>query len=416
MLAMYKEYKWQLVYIMLFASIVNYMDRINLSIANTTIRAEFGMTDIKMGFLLSAFMWSYALSNLFAGGLVDKLGINRVLVWSLLLWSFVTVLGGFSVGFFSLCITRIILGIAESPFFIIGGKITQRYFIKKQRGVASSIINLGMMVANGFAPPLLTFLIIGFGWRGMFIILGILGFLVAFLWIKFYQKDDEKYVVNEGGDENEPKSTIKFSSWALFKHPTSWWLNLGNVGNSYLFFFYFTWLPTYLIDAKHMSLKNAGWVAAIPFIAGAFAIPIGGYLSDLLIKRGINVIRARLIPVVVGSLLAGSTALLVNYVDNFNMVILLLTVSTFAVSARAGILWALVGDISPKEVAGTFGGMQNFANFIGGALAPIGTGYLLSMTGRDYNFVFIVSGALSILGSICYAMIRRSILIKEIAI
>lgn len=408
----YKDYKWQLVYIMLLGSIINYMDRINLSIANTTVRAAFGMTDIQMGFLLSAFMWSYALSNLLAGCLVDKFGVNKIFIWSLVLWSFVTVLGGFTIGFLSLCITRIILGVAESPFFIIGGKITQRYFTKKQRGVASSIINLGLMIANGFAPPLLTFLIIYFSWRGMFIILGVLGFLVVFLWTKFYQKNDTKYLINEY--EKEPKSNLKFSNWALFKHSTSWGINLGNIGSSYLFFFYFTWLPTYLIDAKHLTLKGAGWVAAIPFIAGAIAIPIGGYLSDVLIKRGVNVIRARITPVVGGSLLAGITAILVNYVDNFNVVILLLAISTFAVSARAGVLWALVGDISPREATGTFGGMQNFANFIGGALAPIGTGYLLSMTGRDYNFVFIVSGILSILGSICYAMVRRPILIEEI--
>ena len=411
----YKDYRWMIVFIMLLGAVINYLDRVNLSMANTTIRAEFGMTDIQVGFLLSAFMWPYALANLPAGWLIDKFGVNKIFIWSLILWSMATFAGGFVLGFFTMYITRVILGIAEAPFFIIGGKITQRYFSAEERGTASSVVNLGPKIANGFAPPLLTFLIIYLGWRGMFISLGILGLLIVFLWVKYYKKDDEKYVIKEY-KTTEQKSVIKFSNWALFNHPTSWWFNLGNVGSSYVFWLYFTWLPTYLIEEKHLSLKSAGWATAIPFIAGVAAVPIGGYISDILIKRGMNVIKARLIPAVGGCLLAGITIIPVNYLNSLEVVVILFTISTFAVSARVGVLWALVGDISPKEATGTFGGIQNFANFVGGTLAPIGTGYLLAMTGRNYNCVFIVSGVLCILGSFCYAMIRNPILSEEVGI
>lgn len=410
----YKDYKWMIVFIMLLGSIINYLDRVNLSMANTTIRAEFGMTDVQVGFLLSAFMWPYALANLPAGWLIDKLGINKIFIWSLILWSLSTLAGGFVMGFFTMYITRVILGITEAPFFIIGGKITQRYFKPNERGTASSVINLGPKLANSFAPPLLTFLIIYLGWRGMFITLGILGLLIILLWVKYYQKDDGKYIVPEY--KMERQENIKFSGWALFNHPTAWWFNLGNIGSSYMFWLYFTWLPTYLIEEKHLSLKSAGWTTAIPFIAGVVALPIGGYISDVLIKRGMNVIKARLIPAVGGCLLAGITVIPVNYVSSLSTVVILFTISTFAVSARVGVLWALVGDVSPKEAVGTFGGIQNFANFVGGTLAPIGTGYLLALTARNYNAVFIVSGIFCILGSLCYAMIRRPILSEEIAV
>lgn len=410
----YRDYKWMLVFIMLLGSIINYLDRVNLSMANTTIRSEFGLTDIQIGFLLSAFMWPYALANLPSGWLIDKLGINKIFIWSLVLWSLSTLAGGFAIGFVTIYITRVVLGITEAPFFIIGGKITQRYFSAEERGSASSIINLGPKIANGFAPPLLTFLIIYLGWRGMFITLGILGLLIVLLWTKYYQKGDEKYVISKYKTGKEEDA--KINGWALFNHPTSWWFNLGNVGSSYVFWLYFTWLPTYLIEEKHLSLKSAGWATAIPFIAGVIAVPMGGYLSDFLIRRGMNVIKARLIPAVGGCLIAGITVIPVNYVNSLSTVVILFTISTFAVSARVGVLWALVGDVSPKKAVCTFGGIQNFANFVGGTLAPIGTGYLLALTGRNYNTVFIVSGIFCIFGSFCYAMIRRPILTEEIAV
>ena len=409
----YKDYRWMLVFIMLLGSVINYLDRVNLSMANTTIRAEFGMNDIQVGFLLSAFMWPYALANLPAGWLIDKLGINKIFIWSLILWSSATFAGGFAIGFVTMYIIRVILGITEAPFFIIGGKITQRYFTQEERGTASSVINLGPKIANGFAPPLLTFLIIYLGWRGMFITLGILGLFVVFLWIKYCQKDDEKYVINEYRTEQETKT--KFNNWALFNHTTSWWFNLGNVGSSYVFWLYFAWLPTYLIEEKHLSLKSAGWATAISFIAGVIAVPVGGYSSDILTRRGMNVMKARLIPAVGGCLLAGITVIPINCVNSLAVVVLLFAISTFAVSARVGVLWALVGDVSPKEAVGTFGGIQNFANFIGGTLAPMGTGIILQYT-NNYNIVFIVSGVFCILASFFYAMIRRPILFEEIAI
>lgn len=411
----YKDYRWMIVFIMLLGAIINYLDRVNLSMANTIIRAEFGMTDIQTGFLLSAFMWPYALANLPAGRLIDKFGKNKIFIWSLILWSMATLAGGFALGFFTMYVTRVILGIAEAPFFIIGGKITQRYFSPKERGTASSVINLGPKLANGFAPPLLTFMIIYIGWRGMFITLGVLGLLIVLLWIKYYQKNDEKYVVDEYKVGNREEINNFLIPELIFKHSTAWWFNLGNIGSSYIFWLYFTWLPTYLIEEKHLSLKSAGWAMVIPFIAGAIAVPIGGYISDVFIKRGMNAIKARVIPAVCGCLLAGIIVIPVNHVNSLTTVVILLTISTFAVSVRVGVLWALVGDVSPKEAVGTFGGIQNFANFVGATLAPIGTGIILQYT-SNYNIVFIVSGVLCILSSFCYAMIRRPILTEEITI
>ena len=402
----YLNYRWQLVLVLLFAATVNYIDRVNLSFAANTVKAEFGLSMTQNGLLLAAWIWPYAIANLPAGWLIDKLGINKVFVGSIIIWSLATIFCGFSHSFMSLYLNRMILGIAEAPFFVIGAKVVQIHFSESDRGAAAGWINTGPKIANGFAPPLIAFLIIFTTWRGMFVISGLLGFVAMILWMLVYQKTSKV-------DTNKTDK-VKFSICKLLKHKTLFWMNLGNFGSSYVFWLFFTWLPTYLMDKKGLDLKAAGFVTAIPFIAGVIAVPLGGYLSDILIRKyNVGVIKARLIPAIGGCILAGVAVIPINYVDSLTTVVILFTISTFAVSARAGVLWALVSDISPRNAIGTLGGIQNCANFIGGALAPMISGIVLEHSG-NYNIVFGISGVLVTLAALCYAMIDKPILEEDI--
>ena len=410
--AWHHDYRWMILIIMFFGSILNYLDRVNLSIANTTIAEEFGLGPVEMGLLLSAFMWSYAFANLPAGWLLDRYGIKSIFLWSTIAWSVSTIAGGFAQGFMSMYVVRIILGIAEAPFFICSGRFTKTHFAENERGTASSVINMGPKIANGFAPPLLTFMLIGLGWRSMFISVGAVGFLIALLWLKYYREDPGAGL--EADKKPAPAGArSKAVFFAILKHPTTWWFNLGNIGTSYVFWLYFTWLPTYLTTARGMTLTRAGWVATVPFIAGVAAVPIGGYMSDYLVKRGMDLIRARLAPTVGGCLLAAIAVAPLNYIQDTGIAVALMTLSLFAGALRVGVLWALVGDIAPSEVVGTFGGIQNFANFVGAALAPIGTGLILKMT-NSYNHVFSVSAVLCALGAVSYIMIKRKITAEDL--
>ena len=164
-----------------------------------------------------------------------------------------------------------------------------------------------------------------------------------------------------------------------------------------------------------MTLTQAGWAAIIPFIGGVAAVPIGGYMSDYLIRKGMNLIRARLVPTVGGCLLAAVAVAPLNYVHETSMAVMLMTISLFAGALRVGVLWALVGDIAPPGAVGSFGGIQNFANFVGAALAPIGTGYILKATG-SYDHVFTVSAILCALGAVSYMMINRKITAEDLRI
>jgi len=408
------DYRWTLIIILLIASIVNYMDRATLSVANVAISHQFGFSTIEMGLLLSAFMWPYALANLPAGWLIDKFGINKIFLFGIILWSISSVMGGLVVGFASMYMARVLLGIAEAPFFIIAGKVTQHYFKKEERGVAASVVNLGPRIANGIAPPILVVLMIFMGWRLMFISLGILGIFITIIWIKFYKKDDALETGQTKKIVEKSEVQKKVSIWKLFRHPTMICLIIGNIGSSYVFWLYITWLPDYLMESRHLSLAKTGLMAAIPFISAIFAVMIGGYISDYFIKKGMKATTARLIPIVGGCLLSGAAVFPINYITSTPLTITLISVSLFCVELRTGVLWAMVGDLSPKESVGMFGGIQNFANFIGGTLAPIGTGFILYYAGGNFNWVFITSGIFCIVGAISYSCIRRPVKIEEI--
>lgn len=408
----YHDYRWMIVAIMLVGSVLNYLDRVNLSIAGPSVAGEFGLGPVEMGLLLSAFMWSYAFANLPAGWLLDRYGIRSIFLWSILAWSVATVAGGFVRGFASMYAVRLVLGVAEAPFFICSARFTGLYFAENERGTASSIINTGPKIANGFAPPLLTLILISLGWRSMFISLGLAGFLLAAVWLKYYRETPEPFPPAGGIPPPEKKGAAP-GYIALLSHPVTWWFCLGNVGTSYVFWLYFTWLPTYLTTARGMSLAQAGWAAMVPFLAGVAAVPLGGFISDRLIEKGMNTIRARLIPTVGGCLLAAVAAAPLNYVGDTGIAVLLMTLTVFAGSLKVGVLWALVGDIAPRESLGSFGGIQNFANFVGAALAPLGTGLILKLT-NSYDHVFSVSAVLCALGAVSYTMINGKISAEEL--
>ena len=179
---MKKLFPWFLVFMLLILGLLSYLDRSTLSIANTIIADTFNISPAKMGILLSAFMWPYAIASLPSGYIVDKFGINKIMVVSLIGWSVASVFGGLVIGFYSILFTRVLLGIVETPFFIIATKIIQQYFKPSQRGLASSIVALGPRLASVIAPIFLVSLIAIVSWRGMFILLGIFGSVIGVIW------------------------------------------------------------------------------------------------------------------------------------------------------------------------------------------------------------------------------------------
>lgn len=403
--------RWGFIALIVVAGVVNYLDRNTLSIANTTIASDLGFNTIEMGLLLSAFSWPYAIANLPAGYLVDKLGPKKMFAWAAAMWSVVTMLTATASSFGVFYALRVALGITESPFFTSGLKVSQRWYAKEERSLPLSIINTGSQIANAIAPPLLTFLLLTMSWQGMYLVVGAFGLVVAAIWVKVYRDPTLREEIEIHGADAEAEvdtnaedaEVVTKASWfSLLRQPNTWFMVIGAFGIFYTVWVYLTWLPSYLQTSRGFSLKEIGWVASLPFLCGILGVLAGGYVSTRLIKRGAKTLTARKIPIVAGAVLAAASVLPVAYVDNTVTVIILLCAGYFFAQVPIGVIWTLASDIADKHQVASLGAIQNFGGFVGAATAPIVTGIILNATDGNYNLVFLVGGILLLVGAAAY--------------
>ena len=399
--------RWTAVVLLVIGGVVNYLDRSTLSIANTTIAAEFSLGPVEMGLLLSAFSWPYALANLPAGYLVDKFGPKKMFAWACVGWSIAGGLMALANSFGVMYALRVLLGVTESPFFTAGLKVNQRWFHEKDRAVPVAVVNTGSQIANAIAPPLLVALMLVIGWRGMFIIIAALGFVVVAFWLRFYRDPNVQEMVAIHGNAEGVSSTKKAeeqASWGeLFKRSNTWFMILGAFGIFYTIWVYLTWLPGYLQQQLGFSLSQMGWVAMLPYMCGIAGVLFGGWLSNELIKGGMNTILARKIPIAGGAILAAAAVIPAAFVTNVPLVIALLSIGYFGAQVPIGCLWTLAADVAPSNQVASLGAIQNFGGFIGAAVAPIITGAVLAATG-SFTGVFVIGGILLVVGALSYGL------------
>jgi sugar phosphate permease len=404
--------RWRIPGFLFVGAVISYFDRANLAIANPVIAKEFGLDPAMMGILLSAFLWPYAISCLPAGWLVDRFGPKRLLGIAVGAWSIVTLLTGFVSRFNLFYGLRVLLGVAEAPFFPVGAKICKRWFPANERGRAMSILHTGPQVANAIAPPLLTIFMVTLGWRAMFIVLGIAGLVFATAWHLFYKDPlehkslsrEEYEYISGGHEEGDEGGTLPWLK--LFKQQSTIAMIVGNFGLIYLHWTYWTWLPGYLVQGRGLSIVKTGWVAMIPYVAGIVGVPLGGYISDYLIRRGYKPITARKVPILAGAILTSILVAPVAYVESTVLSVGLLTVANFTAMLVPGVVWTLATDVAPKKVVASLGAIQNSGGYLGATLAPIVTGVIVHATG-SFNLVFVVCAALSIVSAISYGFFLK---------
>ncbi|GGJ98339.1 MFS transporter [Lentibacillus kapialis] len=401
--------RWLMVSLLFFGAIVNYLDRSTMSVANTVIADQFDIGPAGMGLLLSAFLWPYALGSLPAGWIIDKVGPKKTLGWSIFLWSSVTVVSGFATGFLFLFIMRVLLGITESPYFASGVKVTNRWFPKEKRAFPTSVFNMGPTVAKALSLPLLSAIMLAIGWQGMFISVGLLGFVFVILWVIIYRDPNAENnfeINNDNTHKSNYQSNVQISWGMLFKYRSTWGMMIGAFGTNFTLWLYLTWLPGYLETARNMDIMTTGWVASIPFVAGIFGVPIGGLVSDYLLRKGLTPINSRKIPIVVAAILAAVSVMPVPFISSTSISVLLLSIGFFASSVPPSVMWTLNTDVAPQGRVASLAGIQNFGGFLGGALAPVLTGVIVQTTG-SFKLVFITGSLLCIVAAIGYGIILK---------
>ena len=389
---------------LVLSGVVNYIDRATLAVANPLIRHDLGLSIADMGYLLSAFLWSYAFSQLPTGAMVDKLGPRLLLTVGLSLWSLAQLLGGLVNSFGQFFGARILLGIGEAPQFPTGARVVRDWFNPRDRGLATGVFNCASTLGTAIAVPLLTGLMFVFGWRWMFAIMGVAGLVVAGAWYAIYRNPAD-VALTEGetayraeGDPASQRTVVTLAEWKqLFRFRTTWGMILGYFGTIYITWIYTAWLPGYLEIERHMSVKYTGVAAAIPFAWGVVGGVLGGYLADVLVRRGVSPMRSRKVPAALALVGTAGCTLAAAYVESNTMAIVFISASLFLVYITSTCAWALSSVAAPTNCTASIGAMQNFGGYLGGALAPTVTGLIVQGTG---SFVLaLVVGAVIALGS-----------------
>lgn len=404
--------QWITVSLLIAAGVVNYVDRSTLAIANHTIATEMHLSATQMGALLSAFAWSYALCQLPVGAITDRVGPRIMLTLGMTLWSVAQVLSGLVTGFGHFVAARVGLGIGESPMFTAGARACVNWFSVKQRGTPLGLFNAASSLGPAIAPPLLTALMLAFGWRTMFVAMGVAGIAVAAAWWLYYRDPEQIDVqpadaaqIREG--ETDANASTGIDTWAsLFTIPSTWGLIGGLFGIVYITWLNVAWLPDYLERVHGVSVAATGLLAAVPQFAGFVGGSLGGFGSDKLAARGHDPVIARRRMTVAGLVLCAGFTAAAPFAPSAAAVVTLLSISMFFGYGAGSCSWALGASLTPPRLVATLESIQNIGGSVGGALAPLVTGIIVDRTG-SFTLAFLLASVAALGGAASYAIVRR---------
>jgi MFS family permease len=398
---------------LVFAGTLNYIDRATLSVANPLIRSSLHLSIADMGLLLSAFLWAYAFFQLPSGALIDRIGPRRLLASGLTVWSLAQAAAGLVGSFAQFSIARVFLGLGEAPMFSSCVRVVRDWFNARQRGLGMGICNATSSIGPCIAPPILTFLMLEFGWRWMFVAMGLAGVVIAAIWFACFRDVNEVPLTAEEraflteGEEVAAPERVTFKEWrSLFRFRTTWGLILGFFGIVYMTWLFQGWLPGYLEIQRHMSIRATGLIASIPFFFGVVGSVGFGWVTDRLMASGFSPVNSRKLPIICGLIgMAVFTFLAAEAQSNF-VAVACISLAVFCNGGSSGMSWSLASVAAPANCTASLGSMMNFGGYIGGALAPTVTGFIVQATG-SFEQALLIGAAVALLGALSYLLIVR---------
>ena len=403
--------RWGIAALLGFGILVNYFDRVNLSVSRDALRDAFGISTVVFGFLLSAYNWPYMLLQLPSGLLLDRFGVRRVGIVSTIVWSIASFVGAGALGIKSLFGSRFLLGIGEAPTFPGNAKAVGYWFPQSERTLATAMFDSMAKFSSAIGVPLLGLVLLHFGWRANFALTGAISLLYFVLFYAHYHDPSQdgalspverEYIVRGGA---QPEDAVRAAAGAplryLLGQPKVIGLALGYGSYNYVFYLLLTWLPTYLHDAHRLDLAQSVFYTAIPWLCATLAeLIVGGWLVDSLVQRGTNATRVRQ-TVLVSGMLLGLGIFGVAYAQTAEVAVLWIALSITGLSIAAPVGWSMPSLIAPRESVGTVGGIMNLSNQIAGIAAPIATGFIVAYT-HSYSAAFLAAAAFLLIGIAAY--------------
>jgi sugar phosphate permease len=399
---------------------ISTIDRAALAVANPLIRHDMNLSVSEMGFLLSAFLWAYAFAQLPVGWLIDRFGPRSALGVGLALWSAAQAMCGFVSNSFQFTLARIGLGIGEAPQFPTAARVVRDWFPKRERGKPTGIFAAASYFGTGIAAPLITVLMLQFGWRAMFAILGVAGLLTSLVWFAKYrdpgkaQLNDAEHHYRTDGQRDQAQPRVSFRQWSkLFRSSTTWGIVGGNFGVQYVTWLFNSWLPAYLQMSRHMTLAKVGFAAAIPYVFAVGGTLCAGFVADYLAKGRLGLVNGR--KVAICSFLIGqATAVIVAaYATSDFSALAFVSLAMFCGTATSTTSWSSISILAPEGFTGSLGALQNFGGYIGAALAPIVTGIIVEQSGSFLPALLTGAGVSGVSAVIYLVMLRGPIVLSR---
>lgn len=413
--------RYLIIAILFAVSCFSFADRSALSQAAGAMPKDIDLSAARMSYLLFAFGWAYALGQLPSGGLLDRFGSKRVYGIAIILWSlcaFFTAFAGYltaSAAFTAIFILRIFSGLAQSPVFPGNCRIVAAWFPASERGRSAAIFNSSQYFALPIFAPIFGWLIHIAGWRSCFWFMGALGCVFTVLWFtNIYGVKEHPHIspseidfieqggglVNTDAQASTKKNTL---TWATVKMLLSYRMLVGVYVGQYcittLTWFFLTWFPLYLAQARHMSVLKVGLAAAVPGLCGGFGGILGGVISDKLLHRGCSLSFSRKLPIMAGMALSMSI-IACNYAHSQSIMILFMSISFFGKGVGA-LGWTVIADTSPRGMVGMNGALFNLFGNMAGITTPLIIGYIVSRT-NSYDGALIFVGVIAFCAILSY--------------
>jgi MFS family permease len=407
--------RWGIALLLGLGVLVNYVDRVNLSVSQSALHETFGITAVTFGWLLGAYSWTYALLQLPTGILLDRFGVRLVGRVSTFLWSVASFAAALSPGLGAFFAARLLLGVGEAPTFPSNAKATGYWFPVQERSLATSIFDAAAKFAPAIGVPLVGVMMFHFGWRISFAATGLLSLGYFGLFYRFYRNpsqdphlsEAEREFIRVGGARTEivePGAKRGASLLYLARQKKVIGVSIGFASYNYVFYLLLNWLPSYLSSAMHIDLLRSAFYTAVPWLVATVTdLVIGGWLVDALVQRGFNAVRVRQV-VLIGGTALGIGILGAAYATTAAGALFWISVSIGGLAAAAPVGWSIPALIAPRESVGSVGGMMNFVSQLSAISAPVITGYVVNAT-HSFAWAFGVAAIFLAVGIASYILL-----------
>jgi MFS family permease len=405
--------RWRIAVLLGIGVLVNFFDRVNISVAYDALRTNWGITAVTFGYLASAYNWTYAILQIPIGIMLDRFGVRRIGRVATLLWSMASFASGLATGIYSFFAARLLLGVGEAPTFPANAKAVGYWFPERERSFATSINDAAAKFASAIGVPILGLLVIRFGWRWSFIFTGFVSFLYFLLFWGVYRDPNEdprlspaeRRLMTEGNAQPE-SATARHAHGApllyLLRQPQVIGATVGFAAYNYVFYLVLIWLPSYLSMSLHVDLLHSALDTSIPWLVATFTdLAIGGWMVDALVRRGARPWLVRQ-AVLVGGLAFGMGIYGARFAHTPTVAVAWMSICMAGLGAMAPVGWSIPSFIAPRESVGRVGGIMNFVTQIAAISAPVITGYFARA--HDFGGSFALAAVVLAIGIAGYVL------------